>query len=128
MKSKGYYVHLKPYDNAIELIKSLTVNFDIYFVTACPAPNMYAFSEKAEWIEHHFGPEYVSKLIICKDKFLVNGDVLIDDKPNITNDESSWIHLLYSQPYNEGVFTWTSNQHVLFDLLKGIKKENCTLT
>lgn len=126
MKSKGYYEHLTPYDNAIKFIKSLTENFDIYFLTANPAPNMYAFSEKADWIEHHFGQEYVPKLIICKDKFLVKGDVLIDDKPNITNNESSWVHLLYSRPYNDGVFTWTKNLHVLFDLLKCVKKQNCT--
>ena len=34
------------------------------------------------WIEKHFGIEVTSKLIICANKGLLRGDILIDD----------WIH------------------------------------
>jgi len=31
------------------------------------------------WVEDHLGFEWVKRLIISPDKFLLNGDVLIDD-------------------------------------------------
>ena len=36
-----------------------------------------------EWVEHHLGWKWINKLIVTKDKTVVSGDLLIDDKPII---------------------------------------------
>jgi 5'-nucleotidase len=39
---------------------------------------------------------------MLRDKTIVNGDVLIDDKPRIEGSQNppSWKHVLFHQPYN----------------------------
>lgn len=36
-----------------------------------------------EWIDKHLGPEWLDKIVLTKDKTMVNGHILIDDRPNI---------------------------------------------
>lgn len=35
------------------------------------------------WVERHLGPEFLDKVILTRDKTIVSGDILIDDKPDI---------------------------------------------
>lgn len=106
INSPGFYRNLTPIDGAIKGVKQLVEHSEIYFLTASPAPNIGAFSEKAEWIKEHFGPEYVPRLMIGSRKDIVNADMLIDDKPNLENENSTWYQVCYKQPYNDGTFTW----------------------
>jgi 5'-nucleotidase len=75
--------------------------------------------EKFEWVENHLGADWVNRIILTKDKTLVKGDYLIDDKPAITGVESSpvWEHILYDRPYNRDVdkkrLVWTNWKNVL---------------
>jgi 5'-nucleotidase len=57
-----------------------------------------------EWVESRFGAGWAERTIITKDKTMVNGDVLIDDKPEVKGlCNPSWEHILFDQPYNQEV-------------------------
>ena len=56
---------------------------------------VYFFFQKFKWIEDHLGAEWINRAIITRDKTMVYGDVLIDDKPSI---QGMWLHpILFSQ-------------------------------
>ena len=70
----------------------------------CTAPltqYRYCVPEKYEWVERHLGADFIRNVVIAKDKTLVRGDVLIDDRPEITGHLApAWRPLVYDQPYN----------------------------
>jgi len=60
--------------------------------------------EKFQWIEDHFGREFVDRIVLTRDKTLIRGDVLIDDKPEIIGSMApSWRHILYDRSYNQHI-------------------------
>jgi 5'-nucleotidase len=77
-------------------------------VMLCTSPwldNPTCIKGKFEWVDQHLGPEWVDKVVITKDKTVVNGDWLVDDKPSITGyqQQPAWTHILFDQPYNQHV-------------------------
>ncbi|KAG2460769.1 NT5C protein, partial [Polypterus senegalus] len=54
------------------------------------------------WVEKHLGPEFVERLILTRDKTVVWGDLLIDDKDRITGVEPnpSWEHIVFTCCHN----------------------------
>ena len=77
----GFFENLKPIDGAIESVKKLiqSENFSPYILTAPSILNPHCYTEKRLWVEKYFGMDFVDKLIICSNKGLLKGDVLIDD-------------------------------------------------
>ena len=39
------------------------------------------------WVEKHLGHEFLEQIILTRDKTLITGDILIDDKPDILGKE-----------------------------------------
>ena len=76
--------------------------------------------EKYEWVDEHLGPEWVDQIVLTRDKTIVYGDVLIDDRPQIDGAATpTWEHILYDQPYNRTEtskrrLTWANWRSVLF--------------
>ena len=88
----------------------------------CTAPlNAYqnCVLEKYEWIEEHLGFEWTKKLILTKDKTLIHGDILIDDKPEVKGVVNPvWEHVVFDKPYNRKTsharrMTWKNFKEVL---------------
>jgi 5'(3')-deoxyribonucleotidase len=77
----GFFADLPPIEGAIETVKSLILDerYDPYILTAPSELNPSSYTEKRVWIERYFGIGFVSKLIICSNKGLLKGDILIDD-------------------------------------------------
>jgi len=75
-------------------------------VRICTAPIWnyhFCVPEKLAWIEKHIGREFASHAIITRDKTIVRGNILIDDKPSVSGLRTpEWEHVLYDQPYNVG--------------------------
>ena len=88
----GFFIGLEPMVGAIDAVLWLSEHFDVYFLTRPSVQNLSCYSEKALWIQNHFGPEYLERLIISPDKSLLKGDYLIDDS------------ILNGQKEFEGVF------------------------
>lgn len=38
------------------------------------------------WVEQNLGPEFLERVILTRDKTVVTGDLLIDDKDNIQGE------------------------------------------
>lgn len=78
-KEEGFFQSLKPIEGAVEAVTNLMGIADVYIVTAYANDPNSALG-KVEWYTKHF-PKIVEeeRLILCKPKFLMYGDVLIDD-------------------------------------------------
>lgn len=77
----------------------------------CSSPigsNPYSKQEKLGWLEEHFAPVFgswvVDEAIITRDKYLVPGVVLIDDRPELPNaDQAPWKHVIFDRPCNQHI-------------------------
>lgn len=126
MKAKGLYANLKPIEGSVEAVKKLhELGYPVFF---CSAPEVdyedqMCWSEKAQSIEKHLGHDWTKRTILTKDKTLVNGNILVDDKPPTMIKGAVppiWYQLLFDQPYNQkGAYehTWRGRWKELFDVL-----------
>jgi len=85
---KGFFAELEPIEGAIESVKHLIDEFDVWILTAPSYMNPHCYTDKRVWIEKYFGLEFCKKLIIAYDKSLLIGDFLIDD--SIKNNQSKF--------------------------------------
>ncbi|MDZ7903454.1 MAG: hypothetical protein U5L01_13300 [Rheinheimera sp.] len=51
-----------------------------YILTAPSLRNPWSYTEKRVWVEQHLGFAFVERLIICPNKGLLIGDILVDDQ------------------------------------------------
>lgn len=91
-------------------------------VRICTAPKKvfhHCIGEKFEWVNLHLGKKWIERIVLTRDKTLVHGDILIDDKPCITGSQTPvWEHVFYDQPYNRHIttqkrLTWKDYREVL---------------
>ena len=86
----GFYrdIPLKPY--AKDFVSNLQKHYDVYFVTDAPSGTSHCsqgnehanpVADKRKWVEEHFPFFDSSKIIFTSHKWLITGDVLVDDKP-----------------------------------------------
>jgi 5'-nucleotidase len=107
----GFYASLPLIRGAVEGIEKLAESNDVWICTSPKVDNPYCASEKFEWIRRFLREKWVRRTIITKDKTVVKGDYLIDDKPNIQGEYvPEWEQIVYDHPYNRGIekkrFTW----------------------
>lgn len=103
----SFYENLQPVEGALEALKDMQLNCqDFMEPFLCSSPEIEfdeldCHSQKARWVRTHLGEYWVNKLILTRDKTLVRGNVLIDDKPAIKGAMApTWEHLVYESPYS----------------------------
>jgi len=74
-----FFRKLEPIDDAISSILTLATRYDVWILTRPSYINPLCYTEKRLWVEDHLGLEWCNKLILCPDKSLLKGDILIDD-------------------------------------------------
>ena len=75
-----FFSSIKPNRLGIAVVQMLKVEGnDVYILTAPSVKNTHCYIEKAEWVARWLGEEWVEKLIICNNKGLLSGDILVDD-------------------------------------------------
>jgi len=74
-----FWTRLNPIENAIDSVNILREKYDVYILSAPSYMNPASYSGKRIWIEEHFDLEFTKKLILCRNKGLLRGDILIDD-------------------------------------------------
>lgn len=104
MSEPGFYAALQPQPGAIEAI--LEMEEVGLYVLLCTSPTPFQYetcvAEKYAWVRQWLGTEYMERIIITRDKSVVRGRVLIDDKPHVKGkcDTPDWTQILFQQPYN----------------------------
>jgi 5'-nucleotidase len=101
---KGFYQNLKPIPGGVEaLLEMRGLGYEVFI---CTTPKKFYHNqdcvyEKHAWVMKHLGKEWTERIILTRDKTLVQGVVLIDDKPEIVGAITPvWTHVYYDQPYN----------------------------
>lgn len=87
-------VGVQPY--AQEVTREMVKHFDVYVVSAS---HFSTVPDKAEWLLEHFPHIPIKHFIPCYNKFMVKGDVLLDDGyHNLINFNGT--RILFSKPWN----------------------------
>lgn len=116
---KGFYRSLAPIPGGKEALEHLLMlGHNVRICTAPKRNYRNCVNEKYDSIAEHFGQQWVERMIVTRDKTLVHGHILIDDKPLIAGSQTpQWEHILYDQPYNRGYhnrrLTWKNYREVL---------------
>lgn len=106
----GFFRELKPIKDAIQVMEALYAKHEVYIATAATQfPN--SLKEKSDWLSEHMPFINWQHQIMCGHKFILNGDLLIDDRIyNLEKFEGDT--LLFNSPHNSNdsgytrVATW----------------------
>jgi 5'-nucleotidase len=116
----GFFLNLEPLPGAVATLHEWKHQGHEVFICTTPMKGHRTCAhEKEEWVKKYLGSEFVGRLIMTHDKTMVHGDLLIDDKPEITGArEPHWEHIIYDQRYNRGVthkrrITWQNWREIL---------------
>ncbi|MGB5817980.1 MAG: 5'(3')-deoxyribonucleotidase [Saonia sp.] len=108
--TEGFFRELNPIRDSKRVLKELTKKYEVYIASAAMQfPN--SLIEKSDWLDEHFPFIHWSKRILCGDKHILKGDILIDDRSyNLKGFDGR--PLLFTSPHNvntngyERVDTW----------------------
>jgi 5'-nucleotidase len=122
-----FFRDLPPMPGAVEAVREmLEAGFDLYICTSPLDTNPTCCQDKLEWVRKYLGDLMpMTKVVMSRDKTLMIGDVLIDDKPEVKGKMSGvWEHIIFDAPYNKEVQgdrlrmdTWTEWRRVLAQLI-----------
>jgi 5'-nucleotidase len=102
MDTPGFYRTLKPIEGWVQAMHEMEeAGHDVRLVTSPWWTNPTGLQDKADSVAEHLGERWRSRIIFTGDKTMVMGDILIDDKPEITGIyEPVWAHILFDQHFN----------------------------
>lgn len=101
-KKKGFFLSIPPKASSVVAINTMieSTKYDIYIVTACGSVEEY--KEKQEWLKKYIPAFNLNRLIMCSEKNIIRGDVLVDDKPQNLIECSPYMRcMLYDMPTNK---------------------------
>lgn len=105
----GMFLRLPLIENAkryVTLLKERAAaeGIDVLICTAPHVENQTCHSDKAHWVNLLLGFDWAKNMIMTHDKTLVQGLVLVDDKPVIKGRlKPRWRHVVFDQPYNRHI-------------------------
>ncbi len=102
MDRPGFYRDLAPIPGGADALNTmLDLGIDAVVCTSPWPSNATCASDKLTWLDTHIGHGWSSRAIITKDKTRVRGDILIDDRPNVSGAENpTWEQVYFTQSYN----------------------------
>ncbi|APY12329.1 5'(3')-deoxyribonucleotidase [Seonamhaeicola sp. S2-3] len=102
---KGFFRDLKPIKDAIQVMEALYKKHEVYIATAATQfPN--SLQEKSDWLDQYMPFITWEHRIMCGHKFILRGDLLIDDRTyNLEKFEGDT--LLFNSPHNVGETGYT---------------------
>ena len=116
----GFIRDLPPVPGAVDAFHALlAMGWDVRICTSPLTQYENCVAEKYQWVERHLGRDATQRMILTRDKTLVRGDLIIDDKPRIEGAvKPSWRHIVYDAPYNREAtetprLTWQNWRNVL---------------
>lgn len=116
----GFIRNLPAVPGAVEAVRELlSLGMDVRICSSPLRQYENCVAEKYHWVERHLGRDATQRLILTRDKTLVQGDILIDDRPRIEGAvQPRWRHIVYDAPYNRQAtaqprMTWANWRNVL---------------
>jgi 5'-nucleotidase len=104
LRSPRFYRRLTPIEGAVDALRAMSEQHDVFLCSTPDLTNQTCASDKIHWTRAVLGHAWTTRLILTHDKTIVHGDVLIDDKPQVTGAMvPTWEHILFDQPYNRNV-------------------------
>ncbi|XP_050394560.2 5'(3')-deoxyribonucleotidase, cytosolic type isoform X2 [Patella vulgata] len=104
---KGFFLDLPEIKGAISAAREMaaTDGVDVFICSSPLTEYQFCLPEKFEWVEKHLGPEWLDRIIIAKDKTVINGHILIDDRPRINGSCKSptWKHIIFTAHHNRHI-------------------------
>ena len=97
-KTKGFWVDLPPFVGSVPFVRQLHENHTVYLATI-PALGKICAYEKEKWMERHLPFLTRDRLILCHHKYLLRGDILLDDNPKYLSNFTGK-RLLFDKPWN----------------------------
>ena len=94
----GFFRELDPIAGSQEVLRDLSEKYEVYIASAAMQfPN--SLKEKHEWLDEYFPFIHWSKRILCGDKNILRGDILIDDR---SHNLESFVgrSLIFTSPHN----------------------------
>ncbi|UDL15973.1 5'-nucleotidase [Microbacterium phage Pumpernickel] len=120
MNHPGFYRDLEVMEGAVEAFHEMEAEgHEVFFLSAPWVTNETCASDKYAWVEEMFGEGWSNKLILAKDKTVVSGDILFDDKEPIPHKErADWTQVYIDQPYNKSatgfrLYNWSDWKSVV---------------
>lgn len=102
--SPNFFRSLPEIPGACQAVKQMAEmnGVDVFICTSPLVSYQFCLKEKFEWIEEHLGSEWLDKIILTKDKTVVNGHILIDDRPNIKGavERPIWEQIVFTACHN----------------------------
>jgi len=105
--AKGFFENLEPMDGALQAIKEMErEGLKLYICTTPVKHSKYCAQEKLNWVREHLGEAWLDRVLLCQDKTMVAGDLLIDDKPyeylspGGKHTTATWKQIIFDAPYN----------------------------
>jgi 5'-nucleotidase len=85
MLSAGFFRNLAPFPGAVRAAKAMrAAGYEVFLCTIPLPDSRHCVQETLDWVGEHLGDDWRDRVIVTNNKFLVAGDVLIDDKPYAT--------------------------------------------
>ncbi|XP_010629065.2 5'(3')-deoxyribonucleotidase, cytosolic type isoform X1 [Fukomys damarensis] len=84
-EAPGFFLDLDPIPGALEAMREMNdmQNTEVFICTSPLLKYDHCVGEKYRWVERHLGAQFVERIILTRDKTMVLGDLLIDDKDTI---------------------------------------------
>lgn len=97
-RREGFFRNLKPIKDSQTILKELSEKYEVYIASAAMQfPN--SLKEKSEWLDLYFSFIPWRKRILCGDKHILQGDVLIDDR-SYNLEHFKGRSILFTSPHN----------------------------
>lgn len=102
MCEEGFFHRLPAVPGSLDALRTmLAEGHDVRICTAPVPASDFCMGEKVRWVRQHLGTEWVARMIITRDKTMIKGHVLVDDKPEIVGAcFPEWRHVVYAHNYN----------------------------
>jgi len=94
----GFFRNLQPIQDSIEILGELNKKYSVYVASAAMQfPN--SLLEKHQWLDEHFPFIHWRNRILCGDKKILRGDILIDDRShNLEHFQGR--SMIFTSPHN----------------------------
>ncbi len=105
LKYPSLYKHVEPIPDALEGVNSFRSFKDIKIIY-CTDSSMSPKFTKLKWLQDHGFWQYGDYYIETPYKFLLRGDIIIDDNPKNIAESNCHLKILFNRPWNK-YFEWT---------------------